>query len=152
TLIPAGEIAIATPNFVITGTEITPFIGITGTPVIDPVSSTPGSGTLYVVAKTESTELNPVFHARLYALDLVTGQPKIRAAGVEILSPSGVTPAFSPALENQRAALLLDNNIVYVAFGSYDGQSDYRGWLFGYNAGTLQPVSHFDVTPNLSKG
>src|SRR6266550_5253961 len=48
-LIPAGEEAVPTPELEggITSADIAPFIGITGTPVIDPSSSI-----LYVVAKT----------------------------------------------------------------------------------------------------
>ena len=142
-LVPAGERAIATPP----GNDITPFIGITGTPVIDPTSST-----LYVVATTQSTEINPVYHARWYALDLATGEKKIPPGGVEIATPSSVTPAFTARLGNQRAALLLDNAVVYIAFGSYGGQGDYHGWLFGYDSTKMQQVSIFDVTPDLTQG
>ncbi len=53
-LSPAGEQAVlANPD--IFSNDITPYIGITGTPVIDPSSSTL---TLYVVAKTESIPTN----------------------------------------------------------------------------------------------
>jgi hypothetical protein len=51
-------------------------------------------------------------------------------------------------LENQRAALLLDNNTVYIAFGSHHGQGNYHGWLLGYDSSTIQPTLSFDVTPN----
>ncbi len=50
--------------------SITPELGITGTPVIDP-----STGTLYVVA---STILNGQFFHRLHALDITTGR---RTAG-----------------------------------------------------------------------
>jgi hypothetical protein len=119
TLIPAGEQAIPTPELVgITSKDIVPFIGITGTPVIDASSSY-----LYVVAETQTiptnTSLNPTYLERLYALDLATGQPKIHPAGVQISTPSSVSPTFSPLLGNQRAALLLDSGTVYIAFGSH---------------------------------
>ena len=48
-LIPAGSQAIATPNLNIMSTDIVPFVGITGTPVIDSSAST-----LYVVAATQT--------------------------------------------------------------------------------------------------
>jgi hypothetical protein len=119
TLIPAREQAIPTPELVgITSKDIVPFIGITGTPVIDASSSY-----LYVVAETQTiatnTSLNPTYLERLYALDLATGQPKIRPTGVQISTPNSVSPIFSPLLGNQRAALLLDSGTVYIAFGSH---------------------------------
>jgi hypothetical protein len=114
TLIPAGEQAIPTPEYVgITSIDIVPLIGITGTPVIDL-----GSSYLYVVAETQTTATSPSYFERLYALDLATGQPKIQPNGVKISTPNSVSPIFSPLLGNQRAALLLDSGTVYIAFGS----------------------------------
>src|ERR1700682_5487208 len=70
--VPATEEAVPAPNMDITSDDISPFIGITGTPVIDPNSST-----LYVVAKTQSIPTtnnpNPVYHQRIFALSLATG-------------------------------------------------------------------------------
>ena len=52
-------------------------------------------------------------------MDLATGHPKIQLSGIEISTPSSLTPAFSALLGNQRAALLLDSGTVYIAFGSH---------------------------------
>jgi hypothetical protein len=144
-LIPAGQEAVPTPNFDIPTDDIAPFIGITGTPVIDATS-----GTIYVVAETRTPLINAVYDERLYALDLATGQPKIQPAGIEFLSDS--SQIFSLLLENQRAALLLDNGHVYIAFGSHHGLGNYHGWLFSYDASTLQQNSVFNVTPNSLHG
>ena len=141
-LIPAGEEAVPAPNTDITTADISPFIGITGTPAID-VSS----ATLYVVAETRTPILHPVYFERLYALDLGTGQPKIQPAGIQFLTNPSAGPGFDPLLENQRAALLLDNKNVYIAFASHHGLGDYHGWLFSYDASTLQQNSVFNVTP-----
>jgi len=146
-LIPAGEQAVPAPNLDITNGDSVPFIGITGTPAIDPISST-----LYVVAETQGTSTNPPYFERLYALDLATGQRKIQPAGVQALSSSPIGPVFSPLLANQCAALLLDNSTVYVAFGSHDGEGNYHGWLMSYNAATLQQNAVFDVTPGGMQG
>jgi len=152
-LSPAGEQAVlANPD--IFSNDITPYIGITGTPVIDPSSSTL---TLYVVAKTESIPTNirpnPDYYQRLFALPLATGQP-IQPSGIEISTPGSVSPLFNPLLENQRAALLLDNGTVYIAFGSHHDLGNYRGWLLGYDASTLplNPNMVFDVTPGGLQG
>lgn len=146
-LIPAGGEPIETPNLNITSTDIVPFVGITGTPVIGIASST-----LYVAVAAQTIELNPTYGQWLYTLDLGTGQLEIQPAGVRIASPSGQTPVFLPMLENQRSALLLDNGTVYVGFGSYGGQGDYHGWLFGYDASSLQQTGSFDVTPSGIQG
>jgi hypothetical protein len=140
-LLRIGEEAVPTPNMDITSDDISPFIGITGTPVIDPYSYV-----LYVVAKTRSipstSNLYSAYHQRLFALDLAAGQP-VQPTGIEI----PVIPGFSPRLENQRAALLLDNGNIYVAFGSHGGQGDYHGWLQSYDASTLRQTSSFETTP-----
>jgi hypothetical protein len=146
-LIPSGEEAVPAPNSDITSDDIAPFIGITGTPVIDVSSST-----LYVVAETRAPTINPTYYERLYALDLATGLAKIEPAGIQVLTLASVSPGFSPLLGNQRAALLLDNGNVYVAFASHGGQGDYHGWLFGYDASTLQQNMFFDVTPGGLQG
>ena len=148
-LIPPGSRAVETPNFQITSTDIVPFVGITGTPVIDLSMNTP---TLYVVAATQTIANNPIYNVHLYALDVPTGQPEIQPAGVEIATPAGLAPGFSQELENQRAALLLDNRNVYIGFGSYGGQGDYHGWLFGYDSSTLQRTGVFNVTPDTFQG
>ena len=144
-LIPPGQEAVPTPNFDIPTDDIAPFIGITGTPVIDA-----SSGTVYVVAESRTPSIHAVYDERLYALDLATGQPKIQPAGIEFLSDS--SQIFNLLLENQRAALLLDNGHVYIAFASHHGLGNYHGWLFSYDASTLQQNSVFNVTPKSLHG
>lgn len=146
-LIPAGSEAVPTPNMDITSTDIVPFIGITGTPVISINTSA-----LYVVAMTSTPGAVTTYDERLYALDLTTGQPKIQSAGVQINTPASQASTFDAKRENQRAALLLDNGIVYIAFGSFHGLGDYHGWLLGYDAGSLLQTGIFDVTPNAIQG
>ena len=52
-------------------------------------------------------------------------------------SPGGQLP-FDPLHENQRTALLLLNGVVYFGFASHGDMQPYHGWIFGYNAATLQ--------------
>lgn len=146
-LILPGWQAVPTPNLDITSTDIVPFVGITGTPVIDISSST-----LYVVAKTNTTGVNPSYSQALYGLNLATGQMKIQPNGTVIEAVGASSPPFSLLLENQRAALLLENGVVYIAFGSHGGQGNYHGWLLGYDSTTLQPSLSFNVTPSGSQG
>jgi hypothetical protein len=146
-LIPSGSQPIATPNFDIPNAPIVPSIGITGTPVID-VSS----NTLYVAAATETMGESSTYNERLYALDLATGQPTIQPNGIQFSTPASQGAPFSSKVENQRTGLLLDNGNVFVAFGSYESQDDYHGWLLEYDASTLTQTGAFNVTPSATLG
>jgi hypothetical protein len=128
--------------------DITPEIGITGTPVIDPATRT-----IYVVAKTKEGASN--FVQRLHALDIATGAEKfggpvvIQATvpGTGTGAVNGQLP-FDPLRENERTGLVLYNGAVYFGFGSHGDNQPYHGWLLGYNATTLQRVLAFAATPN----
>ena len=117
-------------------TDITPEIGVTSTPVIDPVSNT-----IYVMPKTKETTgtvngqacstASPCFVHRLHALNLATGAEKF--GGPVVISASN----FSAFAHLQRPALLLNNNTVYIGFGSHGDHCTYQGWVMGYNATSL---------------
>ena len=128
--------------------DITPEIGITSTPVIDP-----SSNTIYVVAK--STVANSTFIQRLHALDITTGQEKF--GGPVALSASvpgngngssGGTLNWDPLWENNRAGLLLLNGIIYIAFGSHGDLGPWHGWILAYSASTLSPTGVWSSSPN----
>jgi len=147
---PAAGITTVPSDDVDSG-DISPEVGITGTPVIDPLSNT-----LYVVARTKE---NNTYVQRLHALDIATGAEKfggpvvIQASvpGTGDGSVGGSVP-FDPLRENQRVALLLSNGVVYAAFASVGDVDPYHGWLLGYNAATLQQVAVFNATPDGSRG
>jgi hypothetical protein len=129
--------------------SITPEIGITATPVVDPAS-----GTLYVVAMTE--ESGSYVH-RLHALDVTTGGEKPGSpvqiqASVPGAGNGGNTVPFEPWLYKERAGLLLLNSVVYTAWSSQCDSGNYHGWIIGYNARTLQQSAVFADTPNWDAG
>ncbi len=150
-----------------TGTDdITPEIGITGTPVIDAQAQT-----LYVVAKTKVQRGRgaPQYVQRLHALDLATGAEKFgRSALIAKTQYDGSTytyragPAvpgtgagsvdglvyFNALRENERSALTLSNGVVYVPWASHGDNGPYHGWLIGYDAATLAQVAVFNTTAN----
>jgi chitodextrinase len=107
--------------------DLVPEIGITSTPVIDPTTNT-----IYVSSKTK--EPGPVYVHRLHALDLTTGAEKLGAPVT--ISANG----FVPLIQLQRPALLLNNGIVYLAFGSHGDQSNYHGWVMGYDKTLLTQI------------
>jgi len=131
--------------------SITPEVGITATPVIDPAT-----GTLYVVAMTEEGSDGSYVH-RLHALDVATGAEKPGSpveiqASVPGKGDGNTTVQFEPWLYKERAGLLLLNGVVYTAWSSQCDSGNYHGWIIGYNARTLQQAAVFTSTPNWDAG
>lgn len=131
--------------------SITPEIGVTATPVIDPVS-----GTLYVVAMTEQLP-NGNFAQWLHALDIATGAEKSGSpvqiqASVPGAADGNTTVVFQPWLTKERAGLLLLNGTVYTSWSSQCDSGNYHGWIIGYNAASLQQSAVFIDTPNWEAG
>ena len=119
------------------GTTLWTEIGITSTPVIDAAS-----GTLYVVAKTYE---NAQYVNRLHALHVATG---LEQKGSPIVIGAST---FKDKMQVNRPALLLQNGYVYIAFGSNGCRDDEEeGWVFSYNATTLEPAGAFDDEPGES--
>ena len=91
--------------------DIGPVTGITGTPAADPAS-----GLLYVVAFLGA------HHHMLYALKLVDGT----VASQQDIDPAGSTPA----VQQQRGALAIGKNYVYVPLGGLYGDcGPYHGYI-----------------------
>ena len=133
--------------------QVTPEIGITATPVIDRNNGPAGTrGTIYVVAMSKSA--GSVYHQRLYALDLATGQeegvvdvnPTYPGSGPD--SNGSGTVKFDPGQYKERCGLLLLNGIVYSAWSSHCDQNVYSGWIIGYNENTLTQTTVLNVNPN----
>src|SRR5467141_770949 len=118
--------------------DITPEVGVTGTPVIDP-----STNTIYVVSK--SVNPSTQFFQRLHALDLTTGNERvtpprsidtsISVAGTGDGSVNGRV-AFDPKYENQRPGLVLSNGVIYVSWASHEDRDPYHGWMTGFSAST----------------
>ena len=131
--------------------DLTPEIGITSTPVIDP-----SSGTIYVEGKTNE---NGGYVQRLHALDITSGAEKFGGPAVLAAfvpgdgngSSNGVLN-FDPLWQLQRTGLLLLNGIVYMGFGSHGDMGPWHGWILAYNATTLQQTSAFCTSANGTGG
>jgi chitodextrinase len=136
--------------------DISPDVGIIGTPVIDPVSNT-----IYVITKSKTSGSNctPATSCfqRLHALSLIDGSEKfggpvnissaISVAGTGDGS-SGGNVTFNTLRENQRPGLVLSNSVVYVAWASHGDNGPYHGWVIGFNASTLAIAATFNANPN----
>jgi hypothetical protein len=140
----------------IAGGFVGPELGISGTPVIDPVS-----GTLYVVAITKEVVGGVTnFYNRLHALDVATGAEKF--GGPVLIQGSvpgngdgndgnGNVP-FVHLKNHQRSSLLLLNGKVIVPFTGHFDYPPYHGWVFAYDAYTLQQTGIFNANANGSGG
>jgi len=112
--------------------QVTPEIGITSTPVIDPAMGPHGS--TYVVAATKDQSGN--YYHRLHALDLTTlaeefsGPVEIAATypgsrGAEKKNSTDTVQTFLPSQHEDRAALLLLNGVVYTSWTSHCDSGPY---------------------------
>ncbi len=139
--------------------DVTPLVGIVGTPVIDQATKT-----LFVVVRT--TEGTNYLH-RIHAIDITTGlekfySPQLVGQNEDIYG--NITPAQVPGSgddfdgkgnvyfnllnENQRPALTLAGGKVYVSYGGFDNAPPYHGWVFAYDEATFNPVGIFNTSPN----
>ncbi|MGA2019123.1 MAG: hypothetical protein ABSH02_00935 [Candidatus Sulfotelmatobacter sp.] len=123
-----------------------PHVGITSTPVIDTTSNT-----LYLIAYTHDTS-GPAY--RLHALDLGSLTDKIApviVSGSHTLT-DGTTFNFNATYQRQRPSLLEANGNIYAGFGSFCDYSANvsRGWLLGWNASTLAPLSANQLNDTLA--
>jgi hypothetical protein len=141
--------------------NVAPEMGITSTPVIDPVT-----GTIYIEARTKEVSGGTTSYPhRLHALDLATGLERPNSPVVITATnyPGTGTPGypdsdgaghvvFNALREHSRPGLLLVNGAVYFAFASPGDNQPYHGWVFGYDEQTLAQKGVFNTTPNGAMG
>lgn len=139
-------------------TDINPEIGITGTPVMDAES-----GTIYVVVKSKEV-INGSDHwvQRLHAVSGSNGTDRVAPYLIGDTSASNVhntsiyvygdgighvtdpyygtgkqVVQFNALRQNQRAALSLVNEEVYVSWASHGDNGEYHGWIAKWDVSDL---------------
>ena len=129
--------------------DLTPEVGITGTPVIDL-----NSGVIYVDAFTHE---GPSYFHRLHALNITNGTER---AGSPVLITASVAGngvgsvggrvTFNAKQAIERCALTLANGIVYVCYAGYADTNPYQGWVIGFSTTNLAQLTNyvFNTTPN----
>ncbi len=127
-------------------TDFSGKLGIVGTPVIDTLTQT-----LYVVAKSVVVANgDSTFVQYLHALDITTGAEKPNSP-VKITATfardDGSIIDFLPMTQNQRSALLLRNNVVYICWASYCDMPNFWGWIMGYDATSLVQKYVYNDSP-----
>jgi uncharacterized protein (TIGR03437 family) len=130
---PAGGVTSVSAADV--GCTVIAELGITGTPVIDPVA-----GTIYLIAYTKESGTQYVY--RLHALDVTNGSE--RPGSPVVIQPSG----FVALTHKQRAALLLLNGVVYSTWSGNCDDGTYHGWVMAHDASTLALSGFFNATPD----
>lgn len=109
-------------------------LGITGTPVYDPAT-----GLVFAVA-----EIQGPAHI-LVGVDVNTGQLRVRRL-VDI-------PGMDARAHQQRAALALSHNMVYIAYGGLDGDcSDYIGTVVASRTDGTGPLLSYRVPTTREAG
>ena len=109
-------------------------LGITGTPVYDPAT-----GLVFAVA-----EIQGPAHI-LVGVDITTGQVRVRR--------SADIPAMDVQAHQQRAALALSHNMVYIAYGGLDGDcSDYIGTVVASRTDGTGPLLSYRVPTTREAG
>jgi len=119
-----------------------PNLGINSTPAIDPTTHT-----IYLIAYTY---VNSTPNWYVHALDPAsladTVTPVVVTAQAQL--SDGTTYVFNPHEARNRAELLLANGNLYAGFASfcdYDANLS-RGWVLGWQAGTLTPLAANELT------
>jgi hypothetical protein len=134
-LIPAGAAPVVNTT-AFSCSDLVPEVGVTGTPVIDL-----NTGTLYLVA---ISQINGTVSQYLHAIDIGSSAEKF--AGPVLIKGSapgtaedgnGTTVPFNAKFAGQRAALLLENGHVVIAWASHCDIDAWHGWVMSYAAGTL---------------
>jgi hypothetical protein len=114
-----------------------PTVGITSTPVINT-----SNNTIYVMAYVKGAA-GPMY--QLHALDLGSLTDKVtpQVVSASHTLSNGTKFTFNATYQRQRPALLLAEGNVYAGFGSFCDLSPSlsRGWLLGWNATTLTPLT-----------
>jgi hypothetical protein len=141
--------------------DISPFVGITGTGVIDPET-----GTWYVITKTY------VDQAKVgVAQGRPAGRQILHAVSTEDLSERSNFPVdlegtaarnnpsrlFNGGIHHQRPALLHAGQYIYAGFGSHCVKFNFTGWIMGWEKTTGRMVEKYatlgeGVTNDVSGG
>src|SRR5258708_5650435 len=109
-------------------------LGITGTPVYDPATKL-----VFAVAEVQGPK-----HT-LFGLNIQTGAIQVQT--------SADAPGMDPKAHQQRAALALENNMVYIAYGGLAGDcSDYIGTVVGLPTNGQGPLLSYRVPSKREAG
>jgi len=106
--------------------DLAPWVGVTGTPVINT-----GTNTAYFFSKTYAGGTSGPAAWFAHAVDIITGRERL-GFPVEITGAAqNGGQIFDATHQLQRPGLLLLNGVVYAAFGGHCDLSPWQGWVVG---------------------
>ena len=76
----------------------------------------------------------------------------IDGKAMTVVDANGGNVFFSPMQHMQRPGLLLQDGLLYIAFGSHGDFDPYHGWVFAYEASSLKQKGVFCTTPGGAEG
>jgi hypothetical protein len=123
-----------------------PNVGIDSTPVIDL-----SANAMYVIAYTLVGSVPTYMIHELDLSNLTDVVPPSIITATHKLT-DGTSYTFNATYERQRPALLEANGNIYAGFGSFCdfGGNISRGWLLGWQAGSLAPLAANRLTDSLA--
>jgi hypothetical protein len=126
---------------------------VTNAPVIEREGE---GGTIFLIAKTmHFTELGQqVFQYKLHALNILTVKDRRPPVLIEaaVQNAAGRVLDFDPQINLNRPGLLLQEGVLYIAFGSHGDKGDFYGWIMAYSARTLSRVAIYNTAPDWGQG
>ena len=161
TTVPSGDVSSG---------DISPEIGITGTPAIDV-----NTGYMYVVAKTKEVYSNdtadPHYVNTLYKISVADGSwtktviadttytaggsyifnsgPYVDGTGDGSINVGGQSRVYFNSLRQMfRPAVLLTDGMVVLGSASHGDNGPYHGWMLTYDEGSLALTGVLNTSPN----
>ena len=140
-------------------TDIDPYIGVTGTGVIDP-----DTDTLYLAAKTyEDQDITtpqgkPAGRYYIHAIDAndLSERPNFPINFEGLVPRNSPTRNFNGGIQLQRPGLLQSGQFIYAGFGSHCVQYNFTGWLIGLDKTSGELVENWategEGVPNSTPG
>ncbi len=124
--------------------DLSPRVGVTGTPVVDPATDT-----AYFLDKQYTTPTSTTSEYVAHAVSVATGAERsgwpIKIEGFADNAPRTAQHKFDAFQQLQRPGLLLMNGVVYAAFGSSCDDLPFNGWIFGLSTTTHSITTIFNT-------
>ncbi|HEU5220005.1 MAG TPA: hypothetical protein VFU23_15195, partial [Gemmatimonadales bacterium] len=131
--------------------DLAPWVGITGTPVID--TRDPATVTAYCVTTTYVAGTSGPSAAWMHAVDVPTLAERpnfpVRIQG-QADNQTGVT--FDSKFQVQRAGMLMLGDTVYATFGAHCDIEPFQGWVVGVSSAGATRVMWSDTVAAFSGG